>query len=518
MLSLCVLGVVLRFHSLDFKVFSNDETFSLTTIFGHSLGEIQARQVMTVEALQAYQKVDPQVPLLQSFQRILTEPYVFPPLYSILMEVWARFWNQFLTSPATITRSLSVVFGVLCLPSAYWLSYELFASRRAAWITAAVFAVSPFHLQYAQIVRTYSLTTLSALLASTLLLRAIRLNNRTSWALYSVSAAIALYSNLLCGFLLIAHTLFVIWLERFNLSSIVKAFVVSVAAAGATFLPWFILFITKPGLLGYSVEQVLVDTSLSDLLKRWLRVVCLIFSDFNNPWVASTAVLHPFQQLSFVIILGMSIGSVFLLLRQAPRAVRLFLISLVLCTGLSLMFKDVLVGGTFSTRPRYMIPSVIAIQLIVIFGISSELASLTRWRRQLAVLSLSILLGSGLLSSLVISKAQSWSAFGAPDYPMMAEVINRSNHPVVLFEDFGDALTLSYLLRPDIHIHLNRSPKTSLVVEKGQLYNQFETIYFFKPGAESVAGLQKSDTLTFEKTMRTQGSPSQPDLWLVSLK
>lgn len=518
MLSLCVLGIVLRFHGLDFKVFSNDETFSVVTIFGHSLSEIQARQVMSVETLQAYQQVNTQASILQSFQRILTQPYVFPPLYSMLMEVWARFWNPYLTSPAVVTRSLSVVFGVLCLPGAYWFGYELLASRRAAWMTAAVFAVSPFHLQYAQIVRTYSLTTLSVLMASALLLRAIRLNNWASWAIYSVSAVIALYSNLLCGFLLIAHTLYVLWLERLKLSSITKAYVAAATVAGTAFLPWFILFITKPGLLGYSVAQVLATASFAELLERWIKIVCMIFADFNNPWISSTAALRPFQQLIFLMTLGIVSASVFYLLRKAPRSVRLLLFSLVLCTGLSFMVKDLLKGGTFSTRPRYLIPYVIAIQLIVVAGISHELASLVRWRRQLAVISLSVILGSGVLSSLVISRAQSWSAFGAHDYPMMAEVINSSNNPVVLFEDFGDALTLSYLLRPDVHIHLNRSSKTSLVVEEGQPYSQFDDIYFFKPKADSVAELQKADTVILERAIRKQDLPSQPELWLVRLK
>lgn len=517
MLSLCVLGILLRFHNLDYKVFSNDETFSLLTIFGHQLGDIQASGIVTVSTLQSFQRIDTQETILSSLHRHVAEPYVFPPLYSALMSLWARFWSQYLTQPAVITRSLSVALGVLCLPSAYWLSDELFNSRRAAWLTAGLFAISPFHLQYAQIVRTYSLTTLSVLMSTTLLLRATRLKTRASWIFYGVSVSIALYSNLLCGFLIISHVLYVVWLEKFRITTAAKGCVVAATAGGLAFVPWFYLFVTKPGLLGYSVAQVqAADLSSIARVTRWIRVACLIFSDFNNPWMDSTAALRPLQQLSFAMVVPIIAVSFYFLLKRASRTARILLLSLVLCTGASLMLKDVLWGGTYSSRPRYMIPYVIAIELTVIAWISYEMVSTIRWRKWTALVSLVVILGSGLLSSLVISKSQSWSAFGAPDYPMIAAVINQSTNPVVLFEDFGDALALSYLLESNIHIHLNRDSAVSLLQEKGQPYQCFDNIYFFKPEEETLAKLQQSDDLAIEAVFSQDDRPQKIGLWLVN--
>ena len=41
-------GIFLRFYNLDGKALSNDETFSLTYIYGHSLAGVIDRKILSV--------------------------------------------------------------------------------------------------------------------------------------------------------------------------------------------------------------------------------------------------------------------------------------------------------------------------------------------------------------------------------------------------------------------------------------------------------------------------------------
>lgn len=54
-----VIGVFLRFYNLDGKLYSNDETFSTTNIFGRDVAEIIDTQIVSVEELQSYQQFNP---------------------------------------------------------------------------------------------------------------------------------------------------------------------------------------------------------------------------------------------------------------------------------------------------------------------------------------------------------------------------------------------------------------------------------------------------------------------------
>jgi uncharacterized membrane protein len=97
-----------------------------------------------------------------------TDPH--PPLFAILLRLWIEAFGDSIAA----ARSLSVVFGVLLLPGAFWLGLELFRDRWAALLLTAVMAVSPFHVLYAQEARQYSLWTLVIVASSTVLLRAMR--------------------------------------------------------------------------------------------------------------------------------------------------------------------------------------------------------------------------------------------------------------------------------------------------------------------------------------------------------
>lgn len=123
------------------------------------------------------------------------------PLHAFLVHVIARF-----STTEAALRSLSALAGIGTIPVVYLLGRDV-AGRRAGLVAASLVAVSPFCVWYSQEVRNYSfLILLSA--ASTLAAWRIVTTSRRPWALYIVSTALALYSNLSAAFLWIAQSVF----------------------------------------------------------------------------------------------------------------------------------------------------------------------------------------------------------------------------------------------------------------------------------------------------------------------
>ena len=321
-------GVVLRFSNLDGKLYSNDETFSTTYIFGHDLASagIIDNRIITVRELQNFQKVNLDESLSHSVDRLLKTTYLFPPLYSMGMQLWARLWITYSDNIAIINRSFSVFISLFSLPCMYWLCWDLSGTATMAWIGTALIAISPFHLQYSQIVRTYSFLTVTILLSSASLLRAIRLQSYMSWLIYAVTVALGLYSNVLFGFVVIAHGTYIIISQKFRLNKIVRSYVIASLAGIATFLPWFIQFVSKPSLLDYSVEQVSDRISTIGLLIASFNNLKKIFIDLNDPWIDFTQNLLVLQRLSLPLIVILVIMSVCYCIQKKSRPACLFII------------------------------------------------------------------------------------------------------------------------------------------------------------------------------------------------
>ena len=514
-----VVGISCRFYNLNGKALSNDETFSSTYIYGHSLSHLIDRDIVPIQELKKYQQLNPQENTFQSIKRLIEHPYVFPPLYGILMQFWARFWSIFTEDFVLISRSLSTFISLFSLLGIYLLCQELSNSSIMAWIGAAFIAVSPFHLQYSQIIRTYSLTTAATLFASAFLLRAIRINNKSSWIIYSLSVAWGLYSNLLFSFVAISHFFYVLLSEKFKITKTFRSYFLAAAVGGSLFLPWFILFISSPGLLGYSVAQVAkTKPSLLSLLNTWLRNLRPIFIDLNNPWVEFTHKFAIPQKILTVLFLILFIAAIYFLIRHASIKVRNFILCLIGFGGVLLMLKDTIGGGTYSTRLRYLIPYVIGIELVIIYFLSARLISKNFWQSKLSEITIIGLLITGIMSCIVIANSQSWWAFGAPDYPAIARQINKNPNSVVIFEDIGDALTMSYLLDDHLYIHITRKVDFFIREERGEIYQKFNNTFLFKPDNKTKTAIAKDPSLKAELiSISDTFLLHQPQVWRIKI-
>ena len=115
-----------------------------------------------------------------------------PPLYYLLLHVWMSVAG---TSEEAV-RALSVVFGLVAVPVAWWAARTLFGTR-SGWMAAVLAATSPFLTQYAQEARMYALTVLLSLIASAAFARMVAFeDDRRPWAIgFAVAFAAMLYTH-----------------------------------------------------------------------------------------------------------------------------------------------------------------------------------------------------------------------------------------------------------------------------------------------------------------------------------
>jgi mannosyltransferase len=115
-----------------------------------------------------------------------------PPLYYLLLHLWMSVAG---TSEEAV-RAMSVLFGLLAVPVAWWGARALFGTR-TAWMAAVLAATSPFLTQYAQEARMYALTALLSLVASAAFARTFAFEgDRRPWAIgFAVAFAAMLYTH-----------------------------------------------------------------------------------------------------------------------------------------------------------------------------------------------------------------------------------------------------------------------------------------------------------------------------------
>lgn len=240
---LLVLGIFFRFVNLDRKIYWFDETYTSLRVSGYTeqevIGQVFDGSIISVEDLLKYQHTNPEKNLANTIESLAKEDAQHGPVYYIIVRLWVQWFGN---SPA-VTRSLSAFISLLVFPCIYWLCLELFESPIVGWTAVALIAVSPFHVLYAQEAREYSLWTVTILLSSAALLRAMRLKTKASWRTYAAILALSLYTFLFTGLVALGHGIYVALTERFRLTKISIAYLLSSLAGLLAFLPWLLVVI-----------------------------------------------------------------------------------------------------------------------------------------------------------------------------------------------------------------------------------------------------------------------------------
>ena len=165
-----------------------------------------------------------------------------PPMISLLTWGWLRVCHWLAPLPRTseasdfLIRLLPWSFGVLAIPLVFVTGRRLLKNGKAALTAAALFAVSPFHIYYAQELRVYSVYVCLSLGALYFLLRAQESGNAKHWLALVLCETLLMYSHFIAVWtLFLLNVYFLLTLPAHWPRA--RAWIASQAAAGMLILP-----------------------------------------------------------------------------------------------------------------------------------------------------------------------------------------------------------------------------------------------------------------------------------------
>lgn len=488
-----ILGIFFRFVNLDQKVYWHDEAYTSLRISGYTTTEVVQQvfngQVIGISNLQQYQRPNQEKGLVEAIKSLAIDDAQHPPLYYILV----RFWVQLFGNSVAVTRSLSALISLLVFPCLYWLCLELFESPLVGAIAIALIAVSPFHVLYAQEAREYSLWTVTILLSSTALLRALRLNSLSAWGIYTVTLSLSLYTFPFSVFVGIGYGIYVIVIEEFRFNKTVRAYLLASLMALLSFAPWLTIAIATWSQTG--ANWTAVPIPLLTWLKQWgmhiNRAFILTIGDFGFD--------HLLTYLTLPVFLILLRYSIYFLCDRTPKKVWLFVLTLMGTLALALAIPDLILGGQRSTSSRYLVPFYLGIQLSVAYLLATSFSRRKFWQVVMAGL-----ISAGVISCAITSQADtSWNKVISYYNHQIAGIVNQTTAPLLIGNsfgmNFGNILALSHLLEP----------KVRLVLINGSTQPDFLNIPKIPQGFSDVFFLNPSDQ--FREKIE-QGSKSQLEL------
>jgi len=376
-----LLGVLFRFVNLGRKPYGNDEAVTLLRLSGSTDKEVldscfDGRE-RSVEVLHQYQRLRPEKGLMDTVYSLESEPQ-HVPVYFIL----ARLWAQWFGTAATAIRSLPALISLLLFPCIYWICRELFDSVLTGWIAMALIAVSSLHVAYAQEARPYSLFSVTILLSSATLLRAIRVQTKRSWGLYAATVALGLYSYLLSGLVFIGHGIYVALLGHSRWRKHFLPYVCSSLLGLLAFVPWLLFIIRNRSSAASTLTWQSGEKSLFSYVKAWVFDFSRIFVDFGE-------VSYSLDKRDFLYLIPLTVGLLILsgqslsfICRHTPRRIWLFILTLVGVTACVLVLIDLGFGRHMSVNSQYLMTCYLGIQLAVSYLLATRvlLSTMGTWQ------------------------------------------------------------------------------------------------------------------------------------------
>jgi uncharacterized membrane protein len=486
---LLVLSVFLRVIHLDRKVYWADEVYTSIRLSGYTTAEIAqtvTQSPMTAEALQKFQHPDPTKGFAGTLHGLAIEEPQLPPLYYVML----RGWGQLFGNSVAVLRGFSVLLSLLTFPCLYWFCLELFGSALVGWMAIAIVAVSPLHLVYAQEARVYSLWMLTILLSSAALLRAIRVQTKASWLLYTLTVLASLYAYLLSAVILIGHGVYVLLMTskpQPQIRQIFIPYVLSSLIGLLGFSPWVFIF------LKYRVieDEAAEKESLFAAVKHGAGLLSRAFVDFN----LTSASPHHYLVLLMVataLLIVLVIYAFYFLIRHSPSRIWSFIVILTLAVLVAMLPRSL-----SPTMPaRYLISTYLGIQLAIAYLLGTKLADLSTWRTGFWRLVTVLILSVGLLSCVVNVQAEGWwnKEFSNCN-PQMARTINQSPTPLIISDLKGkvvdsalsNIISLSHQLKPTTPFQILPSQATL-----PKLADRYESIFVMTPSEHLRSSLEQT--------------------------
>ena len=152
-----------------------------------------------------------------------------PPLYYLLLGLWVRVFGD----SEIATHALSLVFGLLCIPLAYFAGRAVFG-RTAGLAAAVLTAFDPFLTYYAQETRMYELEALLSLVVAWSYVEGILRARRLWTVVFVLSTALLAYSHNWGLFLCVGLAAATLIYARDRL----RLFAAAAVGVAILYLPW----------------------------------------------------------------------------------------------------------------------------------------------------------------------------------------------------------------------------------------------------------------------------------------
>jgi uncharacterized membrane protein len=469
----------LRFHDLGHMQLSHDEVYSISRVFGirhqELVDAVHDGKVHTPAELLRFQNAQPGNGLKETLGALEEHPE-HSPLYYLIG--WAvSDWSD---KPISALRGASAVLSLLLFPAIFWLTRELW-DRRYAWTALALTAASPLFFLYAREARQYAFWLALISGASAALVRFLRHSTPGNALIYIVLLSLAMYTHLMTGLVMLAHALFVVLhlrQQRAELVRVGKWLVVAWGVALVLFAPWFAVILERRHAFANYTDWMSHATSISHMFTAWTGHLSRLFVDIPGT--------EPMW------ILGMVAASIVTIrfFLKAPHQPRLFLGMLMLTYVCSVVLPDLLLGGRRSIETRYLLPLLLALELIVAWAITSSLSSIRSNLQRTSFAAFILLLASGLYSQYVISSAETWwtKSFSMED-ATLAKVINASKKPLVIGSystvSTGEILLLTHMLDAHVHVLMENWQQPA------QVPDGYSQLFVFMPSDELKAQLER---------------------------
>lgn len=496
-----ILGIFFRFYNLDGKTYWHDEVYTSIRVAGYN-GDIVADnlfqgQIIQPQELLEYQKVTPKIDWTVALDRFIEHPE-HPPLYYLGL----RFWQEIFSSSITAGRAFSAVLSLLVFPAIFWLCWELFHSATVGWIAAAMVAISPFHIIYAQEARQYSLWAATVLLSSAALVRAMQYNKIQWWAIYAVNLALNFYTVIISALVGITHGIYVVVVEKFRPSKKLIAFILSGIGSLVLFAPWIAVMLKNSYDLVDKTDWTSISRPFIDLLMNWEFTLNSIFIDIHPAVNLAVA-----PRITPIILLFVGYTTYFLI-KTTPLKTWFLVVGLIIIPALALILPDLISGGQKSIMARYFVPSIVGIQVVVAYWLGKAKYRYVGVKTFVA----SVLIVSGIVSAVVSSQTSTWwNKVVGYHNPQVAAMVNQYDRPLLISNNHdintGSVISLAYLLDPDVRLLLTQKPNVPMIPDE-----KFSDILLWNTGETFAEEFKQKNNCNLEMV----GSDYYPPLYLVT--
>jgi uncharacterized membrane protein len=468
---LLAMGILFRFVHLEGKVYSHDEIYTSLRISGYTVAEVKQQLfnggVISQGSFARFQFPNLERGFSDTIMSLVTEDPQHPPLYYLI----ARLWVQTFGNSVTVIRSLSALISLLVFPSIYWLCRELFNVQfLVPGLAIALMAISPIHVLYAQEAQSYILWLVTILLCSASLLRAMRLESQShdesvkfqempdpfaTWGIYVLSLVVSLYTSLWSVFLALTQGIYVITINRFQLTETVRAYLLASSLGFLAFMPWMTIVVANLLEFIISADVTENDRYMLDWQPILFIQISRVFFDLN------IALENPIQYLISLIFMFLAAYTLYFICRTTNYKTWLFMVTLIIVPFIPLMLPNLFPRSLFYNSIIYLVPVYLSIQVSVAYTLATQIYSGISSRRRIWQVILGLIIVLGMVSCRVRYEGETWwnkgISYGNPE---VAEILNEAQKPLVISNSQGinyvTVFSLSYLVTPKVRFQLVR--------------------------------------------------------------